>query len=80
MAEQGPEFGRQGAAPTPLQLGLYVLSGLGSRGLCSAPLAAELLASQLLDEPQPLSAADQARLAPERFGQRQLNKGQPLNL
>lgn len=80
IAAQGPELGRQGDYQTPLQSGLYVLTGLGSRGLCSAPLAAELLASKLLDEPQPLSAADQARLAPERFGQRQLNKGQPLKL
>ncbi|WP_232455116.1 bifunctional tRNA (5-methylaminomethyl-2-thiouridine)(34)-methyltransferase MnmD/FAD-dependent 5-carboxymethylaminomethyl-2-thiouridine(34) oxidoreductase MnmC [Oceanisphaera avium] len=33
--------------------GLYVLSGLGSRGVCSAPLLAEILAAQLCDEPYP---------------------------
>ncbi|WP_298441180.1 bifunctional tRNA (5-methylaminomethyl-2-thiouridine)(34)-methyltransferase MnmD/FAD-dependent 5-carboxymethylaminomethyl-2-thiouridine(34) oxidoreductase MnmC [uncultured Ferrimonas sp.] len=65
-------------AQAPLQQGLYVLTGLGSRGLCSAPLCAELLISQLLDEPQPLSQQLQALLAPGRFWLRKLAKGQPL--
>ena len=35
--------------------GLFVLGGLGSRGLCSAPLAAEIIVSLLLNEPIPAS-------------------------
>ncbi|GAA4872266.1 bifunctional tRNA (5-methylaminomethyl-2-thiouridine)(34)-methyltransferase MnmD/FAD-dependent 5-carboxymethylaminomethyl-2-thiouridine(34) oxidoreductase MnmC [Ferrimonas pelagia] len=65
-------------AQTRCQPGLYLLSGLGSRGLCSASLCAELLASQLLEEPRPLSGDQQARLAPGRFWLRRLAKGQPL--
>ncbi len=34
--------------------GLYVLAGLGSRGLVAAPLAAEILASQISGEPWPV--------------------------
>jgi tRNA 5-methylaminomethyl-2-thiouridine biosynthesis bifunctional protein len=58
--------------------GLYVLTGLGSRGLCSAPLLAELLASQLLDEPLPLPASLLAALNPNRHWLRKLQKGKPV--
>lgn len=47
--------------------GLYVLSGLGSRGFCVAPLLAEDLASQILDRPSPLPRASRERLSPTRF-------------
>lgn len=46
---------------------LGVLGGLGSRGFTSAPLCAELLVSQWLHEPLPLSASLLARLAPQRL-------------
>ncbi|MBL1377865.1 bifunctional tRNA (5-methylaminomethyl-2-thiouridine)(34)-methyltransferase MnmD/FAD-dependent 5-carboxymethylaminomethyl-2-thiouridine(34) oxidoreductase MnmC [Zobellella iuensis] len=58
--------------------GLYVLSGLGSRGMCSAPLLAELLAAQLLDEPYPLARELLAALNPNRHWLRKLQKGKPL--
>lgn len=50
------------------QDGLYVLAGLGSRGLTLAPLAAELLASWITGEPLPVparmvDAVDVARFA-----------------
>ncbi|GAA5190921.1 bifunctional tRNA (5-methylaminomethyl-2-thiouridine)(34)-methyltransferase MnmD/FAD-dependent 5-carboxymethylaminomethyl-2-thiouridine(34) oxidoreductase MnmC [Ferrimonas gelatinilytica] len=62
--------------PLPAQPGLYMVSGLGSRGLCSATLCAEILASQLCHEPLPLSQSLLAQLDPGRFARRQLRKGQ----
>lgn len=59
--------------------GLYVMSGLGSRGVCSAPLLAELLAAQLCDEPYPLSRPILECLAPNRYWTRKLLRGQPLD-
>ena len=59
--------------------GLYVMSGLGSRGVCSAPLLAELLAAQLCDEPYPLSRPILDNLAPNRYWTRKLLRGQPLD-
>lgn len=53
---------------------LYVLSGLGARGLCSAPLAASILASQLLGKPYPVSERILQALTPNRFLIRQLRK------
>ncbi len=64
--------------PLPLQPGLHLLTGLGSRGLCSAALCAELLVSRLMDEPRPQSQQQQARLAPGRFWIRKRVKGQPI--
>jgi tRNA 5-methylaminomethyl-2-thiouridine biosynthesis bifunctional protein len=49
---------------------LYVLSGLGSRGFCTAPLLAEHVAAQVLGAPSPL-AGDLARLVdPARYSAR----------
>jgi tRNA 5-methylaminomethyl-2-thiouridine biosynthesis bifunctional protein len=44
--------------------GLFILSGLGSRGLMTAPLLGEALACKALGEPMPLDIKTQ-----ERFGQ-----------
>ena len=49
------------------QQDLLVLTGLGSRGLTTAPLMAEILASQLCHEPLPMSETLLQALAPERF-------------
>ena len=51
----------------PRQPGLYLLSGLGSRGLTSAALAGELVAAQISGAPWPIEAdlvdaVDPARL------------------
>ena len=51
----------------PRQDGLYGLLGYASRGLIWAPLAAELLACQLDNEPLPLEAELVAALDPARF-------------
>lgn len=51
----------------PRQPGLYALLGYASRGLTWAPLAAELLASQLHGDPLPLEADLATALDPARF-------------
>jgi tRNA 5-methylaminomethyl-2-thiouridine biosynthesis bifunctional protein len=47
--------------------GVCVAGGLGSRGLLWAPLGAEVLASQLCDEPLPLSRDHAGAISPRRF-------------
>ena len=69
---------RENAPAAPVHPGLFVLGALGSRGLCSAPLAAELLAAQMNDEPLPLDADTLAALSPNRMWVRKLLKGRPV--
>ncbi|QUD86775.1 FAD-dependent 5-carboxymethylaminomethyl-2-thiouridine(34) oxidoreductase MnmC [Phenylobacterium montanum] len=52
------------------QAGLFVLSGLGSRGFCAAPLLAEHVAAQALGAPSPLPAPLAAIVDPARFAKR----------
>ena len=73
LAEQ-----RQHAAAAPVHADLFMLAALGSRGLCSAPLAAELLASQMSEEPLPLDAETLAALNPNRLWVRKLLKGREV--
>lgn len=61
----------------PMQLGtgsqpsgLFVLTGLGSRGATHAPIGGEIIARRLTGEPQPVGQSAQRLLAPERFGRR----------
>lgn len=54
--------------------GLYALLGYASRGLIWAPLAAEILACQLEDEPLPIEATLAAALDPGRFLLKQRRK------
>lgn len=61
--------------PCPWLDGLYVSSGHGSRGLLSAPLAGELLAAWLDDEPLPVPRAVAEACHPNRFGLRRLIRG-----
>nr|WP_243454039.1 bifunctional tRNA (5-methylaminomethyl-2-thiouridine)(34)-methyltransferase MnmD/FAD-dependent 5-carboxymethylaminomethyl-2-thiouridine(34) oxidoreductase MnmC [Oceanisphaera pacifica] len=58
--------------------GLYVMSALGSRGLCTAPLLAEVLVAQLLDEPYPLTREQLASLNPNRLWLRKRLKGKTV--
>ncbi|MGL5813130.1 MAG: bifunctional tRNA (5-methylaminomethyl-2-thiouridine)(34)-methyltransferase MnmD/FAD-dependent 5-carboxymethylaminomethyl-2-thiouridine(34) oxidoreductase MnmC [Aeromonas sp.] len=67
------------AASLPLHTGLYVLGALGSRGLCSAPLCGELVASEICGDPLPLPADLLEALHPARYWVRKLLKGKPLN-
>ncbi|KNC10108.1 FAD-dependent oxidoreductase [Klebsiella sp. RIT-PI-d] len=69
---------RENAVSAPVYADLFMLGGLGSRGLCSAPLAAEILASQMSEEPVPLDADTLAALNPNRLWVRKLLKGKPV--
>lgn len=53
---------------------LYVLTGLGARGLCSAPLAAEILAADICGTPYPVDSKMLFNLSPNRFVIRDLIK------
>jgi tRNA 5-methylaminomethyl-2-thiouridine biosynthesis bifunctional protein len=61
--------------PCPWLPGLYVNSGHGSRGLITAPLAAELLAAWLDNEPLPLPRDVAEACHPNRFALRKLVRG-----
>ena len=69
-------FPLAGAAAAP-QPGVLVLTGLGSRGFCLAPLLAEHLAARALGAPSPLPAALAALVEPGRFAARAARKGRP---
>ena len=56
----------------PFISGQYVLAGLGSRGTLTAPMAAEILVSQVLGEVLPISEQVRHALAPDRFLRRDL--------
>lgn len=56
------------------QPGLYALTGLGSRGLTTAPLAAEVIASLVAGEPWPLERDLVTALHPGRFLVRELKR------
>lgn len=62
----------------PVFPGLFVLAGLGSRGLTAGPLAAEILASEIMGEPSPVPRYLQQALSPARFLKRGIVRGQPL--
>ncbi|MGL4835483.1 MAG: FAD-dependent cmnm(5)s(2)U34 oxidoreductase, partial [Shewanella sp.] len=64
--------------PAPVLEGLFILGGLGSRGLSSGPLAAECLAAMLCGEPLPLDWQTLAKLNPNRMWLRKLRKGKAL--
>ncbi len=59
--------------------GRYVLTGLGARGFLTAPLAAELLACQIVGQPLPVEADLAAALDPWRFEKRRKAASQPAN-
>lgn len=66
------------AQEAPVHPGLFVLGALGSRGLCSGPLAAEILAAELCGEPIPLDRDTLAALHPNRYWVRKLLKGKAV--
>lgn len=59
---------------SPVHSNLFMLGGLGSRGLCSAPILGEILACQLLQEPMPLAQSLLEQLNPNRYWIKQLKK------
>lgn len=67
---------RRAVAPARHRAGLWALTGLGARGLTTAPLAAELLASMIAGEPWPVPREVAAALNPGRFIVRDLRTRQ----
>ena len=65
-------------APAPVLGGLAMLTSLGSRGLTAAPLAAQILADQLLGSPPAAPRYLQRAVSPSRFAERALKRGEPL--
>ncbi|WP_305597370.1 FAD-dependent 5-carboxymethylaminomethyl-2-thiouridine(34) oxidoreductase MnmC [Phenylobacterium sp.] len=59
------------------QAGLYLLSGLGSRGFTLAPLLAEQVAALALGAPSPLPGDLAALVDPARFEARAARRGRP---
>lgn len=53
--------------PAPWRKGLYINAAHGSRGMLTAPIAAELLASQIGGEPLPLPSSLAPAIHPSRF-------------
>jgi tRNA 5-methylaminomethyl-2-thiouridine biosynthesis bifunctional protein len=51
----------------PVVRNLYVMMGFGARGLCSAPLAADILTADLCGTPYPVSNDMLFNLSPNRF-------------
>lgn len=63
--------------PCPWHQGLYVNTAHGSRGLISAPLAAELLSTWICHEPFPLPLDIVQHSHPNRFALRTLMRNRP---
>ncbi len=63
--------------PCPWHQGLYVNTAHGSRGLISAPLAAELLSAWICHEPFPLPLDIVQHSHPNRFALRTLMRNRP---
>lgn len=65
-----------GAAPkaSPVIPGVYVIGGLGARGLTLAPLLGEQVAAEICSEPRVLSATAAAAIDPARFLHRTLKR------
>lgn len=57
-------------AVDPEAPGLFVLTGLGSRGYCLAPLLAEHVAAMAMDAPSPIPRTSAALVDPGRFARR----------
>lgn len=67
---------RTGGPTAPYLPGLFTLTGLGSRGLVTAPLLAELVVSMMLGEPWPVERRVAEALHPSRFLVRELKRQQ----
>ena len=58
------------AGPAPGMAGVYMLTGLGSRGFTLAPLLGEHVAALITGAPSPLAASQAALVDPARFAER----------
>ncbi|ODA23112.1 bifunctional tRNA (5-methylaminomethyl-2-thiouridine)(34)-methyltransferase MnmD/FAD-dependent 5-carboxymethylaminomethyl-2-thiouridine(34) oxidoreductase MnmC [Photobacterium damselae] len=66
------------ADKVPVYNNLFALIGLGSRGLSSAPLVGEMMASQICGDPLPMPLSVLEALHPGRMWVRKLVKGKAL--
>lgn len=64
----------------PVYPNLFIFGALGSRGLSTAPLCAEILASQIFGQPLPLDDETLAELNPNRFWVKKLRVGRPVKI
>ncbi len=81
ILEQYESLNKRGntqVTPVSQYTNLFCLLGLGSRGLTSAPMLAEVLASQILQQPLPLSTDMLEVVHPSRMWVRKLRKGKPI--
>jgi len=53
--------------PAPMIKNLYMLTGLGARGLCTAPLLADILIADLTGDEYPMGSQALFNLSPNRF-------------
>lgn len=67
-----PRYTANPASSLPWLPGLYMNTGHGSKGLTTAPIAAEMLASAIHHEPAPVDSELLAALDPNRFVLRKL--------
>ena len=75
-AYDGLRTGKQQAyPPAEAMAGLYTLTGLGSRGLVTAPLCAAMIAAEIAGAPAPVEADVAEALHPARFFIRDLKRG-----
>jgi tRNA U-34 5-methylaminomethyl-2-thiouridine biosynthesis protein MnmC, C-terminal domain len=66
----GSQISKSGWLPET-ESALFILAGFGSRGLCSAPFSAEIVAALLLQEPLPCSLSTLRNIDPQRKWLRQ---------
>lgn len=64
--------------PAEMIPGLFILSGLGSRGLVTAPLAAAMIVAEMTGAPSPVSHEIAEALHPARFFIRDLKRAQTI--
>ena len=75
-AYDGLRTGKQQAyPPAEAMAGLYTLTGLGSRGLVTAPLCAAMIAAEIAGAPAPVEADVAEALHPARFFIRDIKRG-----
>lgn len=64
--------------PAEMIPGVFILSGLGSRGLVTAPLAAAMIVAEMTGAPSPVSHEIAEALHPARFFIRDLKRAQTI--
>ena len=74
-AYDGLRTGKRGTYPeAQCHPGLFILTGLGSRGLVTAPLCAEMIAAEIAGAPAPVPPAVAEAVHPARFFIRDLKR------